>query len=351
MSVVALHSIHRVQRGDGAIDQLARGDVAEVARGEVREQRQADVGGRRPVGQALHRVLLQIVGRQEVVVRGDEGVEEGPGAAGECTQVRRLRSIERGLPALERLVDPPDDARRYEPKGEHRQRSGQCVGAEGGKADHGDERERRRHPHAAGGVREVGRRGAAASARGVRRRLPLEQPALRQPQPPCGAGDRIEADERLVGQAGQRERGLAQAALRRRDDRGEMLGHAQVVGLARKVAEQTEQRRQEEHGEARERPQPRRLQDGPAEHEGERQRARRQTAPKVVQDLPARQTRQWIAHRDPAALHRVGRIGLAQAQPRQQPAGDLPIASHPAVAALHVGVVARRRLLDQFDVA
>ena len=230
-------------------------------------------------------------------------------------------------------------------------RSGQCVGAEGGKADHGDERERRRHPHAAGGVREVGRRGAAASARGVRRRLPLEQPALRQPQPPCGAGDRIEADERLVGQAGQRERGLAQAALRRRDDRGEMLGHAQVVGLARKVAEQTEQRRQEEHGEARERPQPRRLQDGPAEHEGERQRARRQTAPKVVQDLPARQTRQWIAHRDPAALHRVGRIGFAQAQPRQQPAGDLPIASHPAVAALHVGVVARRRLLDQFDVA
>ena len=76
-----------LEAGDGGqrrlepLDHLERPDPAEVARGEDRQQVEPDVRRRRAVGDDGLGVLLEVVGRQRVVVRADEGLEEPPRAA------------------------------------------------------------------------------------------------------------------------------------------------------------------------------------------------------------------------------------------------------------------------------
>src|SRR2546423_13899088 len=74
-------------------------------------------------------------------------------------------------------------------------------------------------------------------------------------------------------------------------------------------------------------------QDSPRDDEPREHGGRDETAPQVVENLPARNERQPIAHRVPA---RVGHTG-------QEPAGYLPVAARPAVLAFGEGVVVRDR--------
>jgi hypothetical protein len=89
--LVALHRAHRREGIGGALDQLARRDVAEVVRREVRQQRKSHVGGRRAMRDGRDRMLLPVVRGKPVVLGADEGVEEGPRPPCEPAQVQRLR--------------------------------------------------------------------------------------------------------------------------------------------------------------------------------------------------------------------------------------------------------------------
>ena len=128
-----------------------------------------------------------------------------------------------------------------------------------------------------------------------------------------------------------------------------MLARSQRCGLAQQVDQQRGERRHEQDRDAPQRPQPGRLQHRPAQQQQRGEGGRREAAPQVVEDLPARQRRQRVlhGHRMPTAWCGTGR----QAQRGQEPRDDLPVAADPAVAAAHVGVVARRRILEQLHVA
>src|SRR5947208_2932785 len=76
--LMALELRHRRQRVLRALEQLSAGDVAEVVRGEIGEQRQAYVRRRRPMGDDFGGMLLEVVGRQPVVLGTDEYLEEPP---------------------------------------------------------------------------------------------------------------------------------------------------------------------------------------------------------------------------------------------------------------------------------
>ena len=75
------HTDHRRQRRLQALDGLARADPTEVAGADDGQQIQSEVGRRSAMGHLRRRVFLKIVGRQPIVRRADEDLEEPPRAA------------------------------------------------------------------------------------------------------------------------------------------------------------------------------------------------------------------------------------------------------------------------------
>ena len=67
LSKVAFEPLHRIGT-----------DPAEIAGGEHRKEIETDIGRRCPVGDDRFRIFLEIVGRQMVIVGGDERLEETP---------------------------------------------------------------------------------------------------------------------------------------------------------------------------------------------------------------------------------------------------------------------------------
>ncbi len=94
---VAPEALEAEQRGQGglqAVEGLEDAEPAEVARRDDGEQVEPDVGGRRAMGDGGLRILLEVVGREEGVVRPDEGLEEAPGPAGRRAEDLALREGE-----------------------------------------------------------------------------------------------------------------------------------------------------------------------------------------------------------------------------------------------------------------
>jgi hypothetical protein len=111
MPPVPLEAIQRAQGIAGAQDQLSGREVAEVVGGQVRQQGEADVGRRGAVRDRIGAVVLHVVGRQPVVLRADEGLEEGPGAPRQRAQKAGLIRCQGRLAAHPRAADPPGDGR------------------------------------------------------------------------------------------------------------------------------------------------------------------------------------------------------------------------------------------------
>ncbi len=88
-----------VERGGGARDQLVGRDEAEVVGGQGGEQAHADVGGRGAVGDARLGDLLEVVGRQPVIVGAGEGGEVAPGVARHAFEVAAVLGAELELRA------------------------------------------------------------------------------------------------------------------------------------------------------------------------------------------------------------------------------------------------------------
>src|ERR1700676_1187448 len=65
-----------------------------------------------------------------------------------------------------------------------------------------------------------------------------------------------------------------------------------------------------------------------------------QRTPEVVEDLPARNRRDWVRHQP---VRFVGNAG-------KHPLSNLPITSYPAMFAARVGAVVRGIIVDEFDI-
>ena len=118
MSLMALERRHRLKCLRRALDQGAGRDVAEVRGREVREQRDADVGRRRAMRDHRAGLLLEIVGRQPVVLLDHELLEVGPGLARDAAQEYRLLPRQLRSTALQRPAQPPGEDGRRKPKHE-----------------------------------------------------------------------------------------------------------------------------------------------------------------------------------------------------------------------------------------
>jgi hypothetical protein len=195
--------------------------------------------------------------------------------------------VQHGAGAGQRLADPPREPGRGQPQRQHRQRRGQSARPPGGQRHRDGERGEWRDPHACIGVGQLVHRRGLLPALGLQRQLPLQQPPVREAHAPHRARDRVEAEPRLVGQAGERQRRLAGAAQHGGQRSTQVLRPGQVLGLAHGIRQHGEQTRHEEDGDGCQRPQPGRLQHRPPQHESRDQRRRRQAAPQVVQDLAA----------------------------------------------------------------
>ena len=185
-------------------------DVAEVVRGQVRQQREPHVGRRGAVRDDGNRMLLVIVGRQPVILRDRRKSRRTP------------RSCAR--PCAGRRSDPASAA----PRGARavgsattrwraRRATGARIGAAAASAAGlarsepercGDGRDRADPHRATGGD-------AIVRSPQVARRGPFQQPGTREEHPAGRANDRVQAEERLVGQAREREGRLCQVARRR----------------------------------------------------------------------------------------------------------------------------------------
>src|SRR5438128_5032789 len=116
----------------------------------------------------------------------------------------------------------------------------------------------------------------------------------------------------------------------------------QLLRLAQEFDAEREQTRQGDVGEEHARCQPAELRhDQPARDKKKNERDRNKAAPKVIENFPPRQRRDWIAD---AATLRVGNT-------RQQPRQNLPVASNPAMPPDGVDLVARRIFLVKRHVA
>ena len=117
---MAAIGLQLLDRGDGGFQPLGRvgePDPAEIARRQDRQQVDADIGRRGARRHDRRRDLLEIVRRQHVVLRRDEGLEIEPGAASDGAQLG-LVGLRDDQPVfgLRRAADQPCESRRPDPE-------------------------------------------------------------------------------------------------------------------------------------------------------------------------------------------------------------------------------------------
>ena len=182
------------------------------------------------------RVLLEVVRRQPVVVRADEGLEERPGPARELAQEARLLGGQLRLAARQRSADPP---------GDRRARRATAAGSAPPRRQRARARERQQargvatattgaDPHRPDAAPPSARRAHAARPV-VRDGSPFEQPPVRDEHAPerCAAiASRL--IDGLVRQERERQADLRRvpAAVAERGD--QVLPQRHVVGLAQR---------------------------------------------------------------------------------------------------------------------
>ena len=332
---VPLQRAHRGQRIGRALDQSAGRNVAEVVRRQIREQRKPHVGRRGAVCHPGGGLLLIIVGRQPMIFRADECLEERPRPACTFPQEDGLAGRQAGCAVSERPAHPPRNNRGEQPQAQdrpgHEQRGRPChrqMDQRGAGNRHGD-------PHRAAEAGEV--RAAVRFAGG----RPLQQPGSGDEHPPRRAHDGIEAEAGLVGETDERECNLGEAPAGRVRRGGEMLAEQHIARLEKQLERRGKQRWNRDDPDHGQGPEPRRRQHRPAQQQQQRQARRHQAAPQVVEELPSGKARERVALTAPARARNT----------RQQPARKLPIPADPAVPPGHVRGVAVGIFLVQMHIA
>ena len=123
MSAEALQPAHRRERRLEPIDRPVGSDPAEIARADDGKEIEAEIGRRRPMRDRRRRIVLKIVGRQHVVGRRDEGLEEPPGAARGSPERLGVGVGHRQLSGRSRRqTDAARDGRRGDPQRGERKR-------------------------------------------------------------------------------------------------------------------------------------------------------------------------------------------------------------------------------------
>ena len=338
VAVEALEPAHRRQGRLQPLHGIERAQPAKVAGRHNGQQVEPEVGGRRSMGHDRFWVFLKVVGREMVVLRHDEGIEEAPRAACDQPQRPRIGNRARRWTRQRRwTAGPLRDDRRQHPQ-DH---EWSCDEQSHGLDQRDDARCRRAERHAARHslVEPADIEGE------VEPRLsggdPLQHVPPRPEETYEGAHDGVAHQPRLM-----REKGDDEGDLQERE--AEILPHgAQVAAFREPQAsrhdpgEERQESGQREHGEHPQAPHHRgRGWQSPPHQQGEKRGRRRQRSAQVVHHLPAANERNRLARR----------IGVRAPPTAEDPGDQLPIAPRPTMLARRRDVVARWELLDDLDV-
>ncbi len=112
MTAEALEPVHRRKGRLQSFDHFERADPAEVASGDHRQEIEPEICRRRAVGDDRLGGFLEIVGREHVILRPDEGVEEAPSVASDQAEGVCLGRRHRHVPGYwRRKAGPASDGR------------------------------------------------------------------------------------------------------------------------------------------------------------------------------------------------------------------------------------------------
>ena len=284
---------------------------------------------------AVAPLLLEVVGREPLILGADERLEEPPGPPRDPPQCVALVLRERLLGLPGGPAHPVGDQRRGDPRRQDRGRREQRLRVDEQHQAPEPHGHRRRRPHRPD---ELARARAEPSL-GRRGGLPFEHLPMRDEQPVERPRRRLDEQPRLVGEERDRQARLhgRRRHVLQRPQRRERPPPGRPDERPRHLLHQ----RQRRHRQRQERPDPRRPgEHRPAEHQQQDDRRRHEAPPEVVEHLPPLGQRQGIL---PTAVGR--RHGPAE------PGEQLPVAADPAVLAAGVGVVAGREVVEQLDVA
>ena len=281
----ARERLHGRDRRFQPLDGLGRAGPAEVAGRDRGEQIESHVGGRRPVRDNRLRVFLEIVGRQHVVRRRHERLEEAPGSPRDEAQILPVLIGDREPPRDGlRAAGPHGECRRRQPQQGERQRKRPGRRHRGDSARGDGEPESRAARHVPIEAVEPQPRPAGR----LRRRRPFEQVAARRDQPHQCSRDRIARPPGLIGRQGNRHQGLHGREAQVRHQRAHMVAKANAAAAWQHREDSRKEGRhrnggEHQHGSDRGRTQ----RQQPARAEA-RQRERRKHRPaQIVQHFPA----------------------------------------------------------------
>ena len=316
VSAVALEPLQGIEAAPEARGKLACADVAEVPGRERGEEHHADVGGRGPMGDLDVGLLLEVVGRQPLVLWPREALEVEPGPARHAAQERAVVLGELRDRAPTGAAERVGDLGRRDPEGEQRRGGGQ-----GFRPEHPDcqpEAQRRGGCHSHLPPRDRPRASRFELSRRPRRRRPLEQAPARDDEAHERADDRVEGHAGLVGEEDDQQQPAARVVAEAPHDAAHRAAPAAPAEAGHEVGEQMARRRHH----AQRRPHPRDpRQHEPAGRQQDYERGSDEAASQVVGDLPAVDRRQAIGQPLPVAT------GHTSPEPREQ----LPVPADPAV--------------------
>ena len=207
------------------------------------------------------------------------------------------------------------------------------------------DRHGRADPHAA---KTGGQAAAVAASQFVidfARRVPFEHRLVGEQDAPERASDGVETEKCRIGQTGQIEGDLLEMPESRAGNGRQVLPEEHLVRLAHQVEAGGAQRRDEQDADDGGGPQAGRRHDRPAEQQDHHQRGGNEAAPQVVGEFPLRQGGKRIRLAVPIL------IGTGAGDAPAQPAGQLPVATNPAVAPADVGAVTGRIVFEQLHIA
>ncbi len=329
VTVVPFETLQRRERGVEPRHEHVGGQVPEVVRRERGEERHADVRRRRaPREPRPLLAFLEVVGRQPSVCRRDERLEVAPGLAGRPAEHGPVVGRERSLARANCPAQPVGDAWGGRPEQQEWQSDQEDAGPnrQHEDGDHGSDDRAGRHVR--GDVSDGLR---AGEARGplcrTGRRLPFEQAAPGHEHADQRERDGVDGFPCVIREEGQAQRRSGQrrgrVITKVAPEDGQCLG---TCGPGEQAGQQRQQLRCE-HEQHRHRPDRRTPRQRQPTSGQQRQQARRnEAAPQIVEDLPAAEQRQPVAHE--AARRR---------DDREQPEQELPVAPDPAMLAPCVG--------------
>ncbi len=345
MARMPFQRFHRLQGIGRPLDEAAAPDITEIVGRHVGEQCQAHVGRRCPMSRHRNRMLLEIVGRQPVVLRAHECFKEMPGTARDLPQKADLPDRQLRGPGRQRKTCPPRDGRRRHPQQKHRQCRDDSQRLCHDHAREGSDGCRGHDPHDQVGCPKARRSIAihlcAGHALHVMGGIPLQKPAVRDKKPHVRAHDRVEAEIGFERKAGQGKYHLAKVTPGCAERNGKVRAPCDFARLLHQIGERGDDSGCGKDADHHKRPEPRMAQGHPSRQQQQGQRRRNEAAPEVVHQLPFGQGGQ-----------RVGLMTATRSRHApQKPAGKLPVAPDPPVPAADVGTVARGKFLVQLHIA